>query len=168
MGAYDLVIIGGAPGSGKSTVLNIVKERLGNPVIDFGWLRQFHLNNNWTDKSAKEESMAFENLVFITKNYIRHKYRNIIVEDLLYGNAIKLLKLFPKNRVLVVILTCNKHELAKRVGKARESGFDDVKKALEYNRKWKKARIKGAIRVDNSHNNPKKTADKILKILSQD
>lgn len=75
---YDLIIFGGAPGSGKSTICEILQKRLNSPLIDFGWLREFHLDREWKRANEEEKQMAFENLIFILKNYIKHKYKNIM------------------------------------------------------------------------------------------
>jgi len=66
---YDLIVIGGSPGSGKTTISRLLYERLGHPpLINFGILREPHLERDWSNWSKKEEKMAFENLEFIAKN----------------------------------------------------------------------------------------------------
>jgi adenylate kinase family enzyme len=78
----DLIVIAGAPGSGKTTVADLLHSTLKSPYIDFGYIREFHLDRDWKDESPREEQMSFENLVYILKNYIRYGYKNIIVIDL--------------------------------------------------------------------------------------
>src|SRR5687768_4894450 len=77
-----LIVIGGAPGSGKSTLAAELRSQLQGPWIDFGRLREFHLRNDWSDQSEEEESMTFENLLYILRNYLRYGFSNIIVDDL--------------------------------------------------------------------------------------
>src|SRR5688500_6795109 len=77
-----LIVIGGSPGAGKSTLAAHLRAQLGGPWIDFGRLREFHLNADWSDQSAAEEQMTFENLVYIIRNYLQHGYSSIIVDDL--------------------------------------------------------------------------------------
>src|SRR3954467_2408337 len=79
---HGLIVIGGAPGCGKSTLAMQLRALLRGPWIDFGRLREFHLERDWTNQSAEEEAMTFENLLSIIRNYIRHGYRNIIADDL--------------------------------------------------------------------------------------
>lgn len=80
--SFDLIVIAGAPGSGKSTVCRLLQPELDGPLIELGRLREFHLNRAWTNTSSLEEEMAFENLVGIVRNYFRHGYKNVLVTDL--------------------------------------------------------------------------------------
>ena len=57
-----VIVIGGAPGTGKSTLARALRNLLNAPWIEFGRLREFHLKPDWSDQSEAEESMAFENL----------------------------------------------------------------------------------------------------------
>ncbi|MEZ4580917.1 MAG: AAA family ATPase [Caldilineaceae bacterium] len=77
----DIIVIGGAPGSGKTTLGKLLQARLDSLYIDFGWLRQFHLDDAWSNASPREEAMSFENLAYIVRNYLRHGYRNVILAD---------------------------------------------------------------------------------------
>ena len=79
----DLIVIGGSPGSGKSTVCNILKNYSGleNAVwIPIGRLREFHSDWDWKMESEVEEQVAFENLILIVRNYWKHGYNPIILE----------------------------------------------------------------------------------------
>jgi len=53
-----IIFISGAPGSGKTTISNQLKIKLDDcPLIDFGCIREFHLNKSWSNASDKEEQM---------------------------------------------------------------------------------------------------------------
>ncbi len=69
--SLDLLVIAGAPGSGKTTVSDILYAALKSPYIDFGDVRNFHLDREWKNQSPREEQMSFENLVIIS--YLRSK-----------------------------------------------------------------------------------------------
>ena len=110
---YDIIIIAGAPGSGKTTVLNLISKKLTRPRIDFGILRQFHLDKDWKNANSKEELMAFQNLVFIIKNYLKNKHIYIMIEDLKYDKVIDLMKIFSRTKIILIILTVEENELVK-------------------------------------------------------
>ena len=38
---YDIIIIAGAPGSGKSSVAKSLQEKLNCPYFEFGWIPEF-------------------------------------------------------------------------------------------------------------------------------
>ena len=71
----ESIVIGGAPGCGKSTLAAQLRALLRGPWIDFGRLRKFHLERDWSNEGHEEEAMTFENLSSIIRNYIRHGYR---------------------------------------------------------------------------------------------
>ncbi len=164
---YDIIIIGGAPSSGKTTIQDIISKKLNDVCIDFGNLREFHLDQYWKKANDKEELMAFQNLVFIIKNYLKNNYKNILVNDLKYNKIVKLMNIFSKKKLILIILTVEENELQKRIVIPRDSGFKNIKKALEYNKQWKECNLKNSVAIDNSHNNPKKTAKKILEIIKE-
>ena len=60
----DLFVIAGSPGSGKTTVGELLDTKLASPYIDFGCIREFHLDREWKTESLQEEQMSFENLVY--------------------------------------------------------------------------------------------------------
>ena len=163
----DLVILGGPPGSGKSTIGELLREQQGFPLVDFGWLRQGHLNNQWSNASDEEEQMAFENLVYIINNYWKHGYKNIIVTDL-QEDAIKTLaETFKakKYKIISLVIT-DDEELKKRVLGERDSGFKDVKEAVEWNRELiERELLPNEVKIDNTHNDPTLTVQKILEII---
>lgn len=81
-GKTDLLVVAGAPGSGKTTIARLLHAELDGAFIDLGHLREFHLDNEWSNASPREEGMAFENLLYIVRNYFRHGYAPVIVTDL--------------------------------------------------------------------------------------
>jgi adenylate kinase family enzyme len=164
---YKLIIFAGAPGSGKTTICELLQKELNSPLIDFGYLREWHLDPKWKNANAKEEQMAFENLVYVLKNYIKNGYRNILVNDLMEDKVAKLAKIF-QNRI-IISLVLDESVLRKRVvNPKRDSGFRDVEKAVKWNTQLKKRKLlENEIRVDNSHSNPKKTVKELLLILKK-
>jgi len=166
----DFIFIAGSPGSGKTTISNLLKKKLNNPpMIDFGWIREFHLDKEWKNASKKEEQMSFENLVSILKNYIKNDYKNIIVNDLQDFRIEQIPKKFPKyNYVIISLIVKEDEELKTRILGERDSGFKDVKTALLWNKKIiERKNLQNEFKVDNTHKNPRKSVDTILEILKR-
>lgn len=162
----DLIILGGAPGSGKSTVGELLREEAGFTLIEFGLLRQGHLNNAWTNKSSEEESMAFENLVFIINNYLKHGYHNILVTDLRNEKMSILREMFEERNIAAIYLTLSDdEELKKRVLGERDSGFRNIEAALEWNERLKSYEPQSnEFKIDTTNTTPQETAQKIVEI----
>ena len=133
MGELDLIVLSGAPGSGKSTIGSLLRTELRSPLIDFGWLRHIHLAPDWHDMSEREEAMTFATLVFMLCNYWAHDFRRLIVNDLEDHRVRELAGLFADRRLLVVsLLVGDERELERRIV-ARGRGFRDVGRAVRLN-----------------------------------
>ena len=149
-----LIFIGGAPGSGKTTNSKLLQQKLKCPLIDFGSLRMFHLNEKWTNVSKKEEQMSFENLTFILRNYLKQRYKHAIVNDLQDFRIQQIPQLFAsKDYKIFSLVLSDEQELKHRVlDQSRDSGFRNVRKALLWNRRLKRRRlVKNEFKIENSH-----------------
>ena len=84
-----LIIIHGAPGSGKSTTASLLHKKLRSPWFEFGWISEFRNLNPHTEITWEQETdISFENLVLVVKNYIRHGFKNIIITDINFDSQI--------------------------------------------------------------------------------
>ena len=160
-----IIFLSGAPGSGKTTIGKLLQKKLNSILIEFGRIREFHLNKIWSNATKKEEQMSFDNLVFVLKNYVKNGYRNIIVGDLNDSWIQQIPKIFSKIDYIVFSLVVkDEKELRKRVKKERDSGFKDTKSVLSRNKKLiDRNPIRNEIKIDNTHENPNKTVKEILK-----
>ena len=161
----DLLVIAGAPGSGKTTVSDLLYTTLQSPYIDFGDVRNFHLDSQWSNQSSQEEQMSFENLVYILKNYVRYGYKNVILNDLKDFRVRQIPELFARHNYLIATLVvASDEELAARI-RNRNSGFTNVERALTWNKEiQQRPLLAGEHRIDNTENTPNQTADIILRI----
>ncbi|MDD5068117.1 MAG: AAA family ATPase [Candidatus Pacebacteria bacterium] len=162
----DLIILSGAPGSGKSTIAELLQKELQCPYIDFGWLREFHLKPDWSDASEKEEGIAFDNLVYILRNYIKNGYKNILVSDLTDERVQMCPELFSKDNFVILSLVVDSDKELKNRITIRNSGFVNTEKALAWNQKLKERKLlKNEYKIDNTENDPRATFQKVLKII---
>ena len=136
----DVIVIGGAPGSGKETLANMLRDHFDSPCIDLGTLRGFHLDREWKRASSEDEAVAFENLVAMVRNYLRHGYRNIVVRDLRDARVRQLPELLVGHACTILTLVVDDAELRERVS-GREHGFTDVDDASRRNTALKRRRL---------------------------
>jgi adenylate kinase family enzyme len=163
----DFVIFTGAPASGKTTVAELLWKETKSPLVDFGDLRAWHLEYDWSNANPQEEEMAFANLLFVLKNYADHGYKNVLVTDLRDDVVIRLANQLSDSNVLIVSLALSdEEELKKRVQSERGSGFKNVGEAIKRNRGIiARTILQNEIRLDNSHNQPSKTMADIIRSL---
>lgn len=159
----DLIIISGAPGSGKSSVCQLLNEKFSSAWIDYGRLREFHLDREWKKANEKEEEMTFENLISIITNYIKRGYKNIIVDDLQDFRVSQLQNIFPNSKIFT--LCPEDLEIEKRI-KLRNDGWKNVEDAIKWNQQIRERDFKNEYKIDNTNLSPEGTLKKILKILN--
>lgn len=131
----ELIVIGGSPGCGKSTLAVQLGAVLGGPSIDFGKLREFHLKRDWSNQSLAEETMTFENLLSVIRNYVRHGYRNIVVDDLQDERVQQIPRaLQDVNFQIVTLVVSDASELRRRIT-SRDDGWKDAEAAVAWNQR---------------------------------
>lgn len=133
----QIIFIAGAPGTGKSTVANLLQKRLGSPCFEFGWIPEFRKKDSKTSiPYVEEEAMAFENLTLVLKNYIKHGFTNIIVTDLEDKRIKELHKNFKKINYSLITLVINDDKILKAhiLNKTRSSKYRDWKSAIQINK----------------------------------
>jgi predicted kinase len=159
----ELIVIGGAPGCGKSTLAAQLQALLRGPWIDFGRLREFHLERDWSNESPEEEAMTFENLLSIIRNYIRHGYRYIIVDDL-RDNRIQQVPSVLRDVSLriVTLVVSNPAELRRRI-ETRNDGWKDAEAAVAWNQRvLERACVAHECKIDVTNKSPGAVLDEVL------
>lgn len=131
----DFIFIAGAPGSGKSSVAKTLQEKLNCPLFEFGWIPEFRNTGEKIISYTEEESLAFENLVLVAKNYAKHGFKNVIITDLNNDYIEQLPSIFSDYDFKIYTLRLqNKETLKQRVLEgSRSSEYRDWEKALEIN-----------------------------------
>jgi hypothetical protein len=166
----DLIFLAGAPGSGKTTLAKLLKKKMKSPHVDLGWLRQYHLDPAWSNENPKEESLAFENLVFILKNYVKCGYQNAIITDLSDSRIRQIPRRFGGLDYLILTLSVEDDRVLKKrvLTQSRDSGWRDWKKAIIWNESLRKrGSLKNEIKIDNTGPDADKPVDKIVQIMKR-
>ena len=163
----ELIILAGAPGSGKSTLGHGLKDALDSVFIDYGQLRKFHMDPFWIKKGDTEEALAFENLLFVIRNYFDKGWKPVIVSDLPFFRTAELATAFPDNRTMVITLMISDEELARRV-ELRSEGWKDMGRIMEWNRQVREsAPLPQEVRIETTGLQKEETLNKALAYLKK-
>ena len=165
-----IIVIGGAPGSGKTTIIELLHQHYQSVLIDFGDLRVFHLDREWKRASKQEEEMSFENLTFVLRNYLRHGYTHILLTDLEDQRLQQMLTLFKSNEFMIITLTLtDDEELKNRVlDPTRNSGYRNYEAAIAWNDAvLSRPMLENEYRIDNTKQTAEGTAQHIISLIDR-
>jgi predicted kinase len=138
-----VIIIHGAPGCGKTTVSRALHEKLKSPWFEFGWIPEFaNLTPHTRITPKQEEQIAFENLVLVAKNYMRHGFTNIIFSDLQDVRMLDIPEAFAGHNYVMVTLFAEDNDVIKARTLGRDNGNDyrDFEQAIAINTQIKNRR----------------------------
>ncbi len=110
--------------------------------------------------------MAFENLVFLLRNYLRHGYRNLIVDDLQDWRLGTLCEEFADRSFRIVTLVLADEDEHRDRIEARTAGWRDADQAIAWNRAvLSRPRLPHETLVDTSADDARTVANRVREIL---
>jgi predicted kinase len=134
MAAPDLIVLGGAPGVGKSTLMGRLRAHFQYPpTIEFSDVRNLYLDRDWARASPDEEQMAFDILLYALKKILEKRVTPVLLTDFKDERLLTLQAAFGEYRYRIVTLFMDDDEIVKERVIARNDGFKDHAAAMRWN-----------------------------------
>jgi hypothetical protein len=138
--------------------------------MEFTWIPEFRSLNPYTNITPKEEAqIAFENMMLVCRNYLHHKFENIIVSDF---DDVKLLdipiQLKDVSYAIITLYSESDESIKERIIQRKqtksenEESFDDYDFSVKHNKIIANRKLlpnEYRVRTDNH------TADEISKYI---
>lgn len=166
----DLIFIAGAPGIGKSSIAEFLQKRFKSPCFEFGWIPEFRNKGEQEIPYEEEEGIAFENLILVTKNYLKHGFKNVIITDLEDKRIEQLSSHFKNTNYVLFTLTIDDQEALKSrvLNEERSSAYRDWESAIEINNSiCNRPLYPNEIRINTTNKNLKEVEKEIFNYLSK-
>lgn len=162
---YDIIIIRGAPGVGKSTLLKLLKKKYDNGVtVEVDTIRGMINNVKWINKDEHIHSLSAT--LALSTEYLKAGYYPIIIVDTLGRSRMKqfrasLYQLSIKGRPIkyfAISLYCEDDILVKRIT-GRPDGFKDIGASRIINNEMAKSEFPPELLIDTSNLTPKQVLE---------
>ena len=172
--SYDIIILRGAPGVGKSTLSKLMKKEFPEGItIEVDALRGMIHNVKWVDK--KEHTTALNATVAMCKEYLKSGYRPMIIVDTLgasrmksFVSSLNALKIGDSLVSHVTIsLWCRWPDLENRI-MARGDGFKDLNASRIINNEMGNPAFTPEIVIDTTGRKPVEIVKIVLQELESD
>jgi broad-specificity NMP kinase len=162
----DIIIIRGAPGSGKSQTAKCLTEFFPQGVkMEIDKLRSMVISVDWTNQI--EHINILEISTKLICDFLKIGFKPVIVVDTFSGDKIlrylsDLRKINSELNIAEFGLYTSTKELAKRISKRKKGEFKDVGICLKINEDLLKIKSETEIQIDTTNRKPQGTAQIII------
>lgn len=169
---YNLVLITGIPGAGKSTISDLLARRLSKSAVIIGDdLRRLIKGGfkspaqKWDEETHRQYYFSFKNGALLAESFLQEGYK-VIVDDALHAGNLytEWAKYFEKFYPLKVLLKPNK-EISLKRNRERKTHFVEEKVISEVYDNFVKHDYSGWYVIDNSIISPEETTNLIQREL---
>jgi predicted kinase len=165
---YDLVLIRGAPGVGKSTLSENLKKHFPDGAsVEVDYIRGMINRVEWIH--AQQDIHGVEAAWAACRAYLANGYNPVMLFDTFgipkYKKIVSLIHASrPALSYLTIALYCTDGELISRITQ-RKNGFSDRKKSLLLNEEVRNHRHRNETFIDTTGRSTESVLNEVLKIL---
>lgn len=162
----DIIIIRGAPGSGKSQTAKCLAEFFPQGVrMEIDKLRSMVISVDWTNQT--EHINILEISTKLICDFLEIGFKPIIVIDTFSGDKIlkfltDLQEINNELNIAAFGLYTSTKELTKRINKRKKGEFKDVAICLKLNEDLLKIKSENEMQIDTTSRKPQETAQTII------
>lgn len=165
---YDLVLIRGAPGVGKSTLAENLKKHFPHgATVEVDYIRGIINRVEWIH--AQQDIHGVEAAWAAGRSYLASGYFPVLIIDTFGLPKYKKIVSFihasrPGLSCHTLALYCTDEELVSRITR-RKNGFSDKENSLRLNEEVRNHRYRNETLIDTTARSPESVLDEVLRIL---
>ncbi len=169
-GSGLIIVILGAPGTGKTTTLRALSARLGCPAFELSWMPEFSVRDGERIAYEEDEAIAVDALIQVAKTYVRHGHRYVLLSDFRLATLESVRDLLAGVPHLFVVLhNADETLLTSRVlDESRSSGYRDAAEAVALNAQYPHLGLPDSVLVDTGKASVEEAVEAIVKHLQAD
>lgn len=165
-----IIVILGAPGTGKSSTLHALSARLGCPEFELSWMPEFSMRDGERIAYEEDEAIAVDALIQVAKTYVRRGHRYVLLSDFRLATLESVRALLAGVPHLFIVLhNADEPLLTSRVlDESRSSGYRDAEEAVALNAQYPHLGLPNSVLVDTGKASVEQAVGIIVKYLQAD
>jgi hypothetical protein len=166
-GSGLIIVIIGAPGTGKTTIQRALSLSLGCPQFELSWMPEFLIRDGERIAYEEDEATAVDALIQVAKTYCRHGHRYVLLSDFRLDTLARVGELLADVPYLFVVLHNSDEALltSRVLDESRTSGYRDTVAAIALNAQYLRLEWPNSFLIDTGNASVEVAAESIVEYL---